>query len=48
MTEDGIPWGHIIAEAQDKVGYIAARLDLKVVERVRLRMPCADHRIPVG
>ena len=39
------PWGHVIAKAQDKVGYVAARLDLAEVERVRARMPCADHRV---
>jgi deaminated glutathione amidase len=39
------PWGHVIAKAQDKVGYIAARLDLEEVERVRARMPCTDHRV---
>ena len=39
------PWGHVIAKAQDKVGYIAARLDLEEVERVRARMPCAQHRV---
>jgi len=39
------PWGHVIAKAQDRVGYIAARLDLEEVERVRVRMPCADHRV---
>jgi predicted amidohydrolase len=39
------PWGHVIAKAQDRVGYVAARLDLEEVERVRARMPCADHRV---
>jgi predicted amidohydrolase len=39
------PWGHVIARAQDRVGYIAARLDLEEVERVRARMPCAQHRV---
>jgi deaminated glutathione amidase len=39
------PWGHVLARAQDKVGYICARLDLEEVERVRARMPCADHRV---
>ena len=39
------PWGHVIAKAQDKVGYIAARLDLEEVDRVRARMPCAQHRV---
>jgi predicted amidohydrolase len=39
------PWGHVIAKASDKVGYVAARLDLEEVERVRARMPCAEHRV---
>jgi deaminated glutathione amidase len=39
------PWGHVIAKAQDRVGYITARLDLEEVGRVRARMPCADHRV---
>ena len=39
------PWGHVMAKAQDRVGYIAARLDLEEVERVRARMPCAEHRV---
>ena len=39
------PWGHVIAKAQDKVGYICARLDLAEIERVRARMPCAEHRV---
>jgi nitrilase len=39
------PWGHVIAKAQDRVGYVAARLDLEEVERVRARMPCAEHRV---
>jgi deaminated glutathione amidase len=39
------PWGHVIARAQDRIGYVAARLDLEEVERVRARMPCARHRV---
>jgi predicted amidohydrolase len=39
------PWGHVIAKAQDQVGYLAARLDLDEVDRVRARMPCAEHRV---
>jgi deaminated glutathione amidase len=39
------PWGHVIAKAPDRVGYICARLDLEEVERVRARMPCAEHRV---
>ena len=39
------PWGHVIAKAPDRVGYVCARLDLEEVERVRARMPCAAHRV---
>lgn len=39
------PWGHVIARASDGVGYITARLDLDLVDRVRARMPIAAHRV---
>lgn len=39
------PWGHVIARAQDKIGYVAARLDLDEVDRVRARMPSMQHRV---
>ena len=40
------PWGHVIAKAPDRIGYVCARLDLEEVERVvRARMPCAAHRV---
>ena len=39
------PWGHVIARASDGVGYVAARLELDRVERVRERMPIAAHRV---
>lgn len=37
--------GHVVAKAQDKVGYVAAHLDLEQVERVCARMPCAEHHV---
>ncbi len=39
------PWGHVIAKARDGVGYVATRLDLDEVDRIRRRMPCAEHRV---
>jgi deaminated glutathione amidase len=39
------PWGHVIARAQDGIGYVASRLDLEEVDRVRDRMPCSRHRV---
>jgi predicted amidohydrolase len=45
LTVLGGPWDHVFAKAEDKVGYVAARLDIEEVERIRARMPCADHRV---
>jgi deaminated glutathione amidase len=39
------PWGHVIARAQDGIGYVASRLDLEEVDQVRDRMPCSRHRV---
>ncbi len=39
------PWGHVLARAPDRVGYVAARLDLAEIGRVRGRMPIAAHRV---
>ncbi|MDX1541081.1 MAG: carbon-nitrogen hydrolase family protein [Geminicoccaceae bacterium] len=39
------PWGHVIARAPDRPGYVAARLDLEDIRRVRERMPVAQHRV---
>jgi deaminated glutathione amidase len=39
------PLGHVIARAQDGIGYVASRLDVDEVDRVRGRMPCSRHRV---
>lgn len=38
------PWGTVIAEASDQVGFVSATLDLAYLERVRAAIPCLDHR----
>jgi deaminated glutathione amidase len=38
------PWGAVIAEASDQVGFVSATLDLGYVQRVRAAIPCLDHR----
>ncbi len=39
------PWGHVIARAQDTVGYVTARLDLDYLNLVRERIPVAKHKV---
>lgn len=39
------PWGHIVAKASDGVGYVAARIDMKRVEKVRAMIPVAQHKV---
>jgi nitrilase len=39
------PWGHVVAQASDKVGYIAARIDRSYLEQVRHNIPVADHHV---
>src|SRR6478609_5678293 len=38
------PWGTVIAEASDKVGFISATLELDYLEQVRAAVPCLAHR----
>lgn len=38
------PWGHTIARASDGVGYVVARLDKSMIDRVRGLIPAAKHR----
>jgi predicted amidohydrolase len=38
------PWGHIIAKASDGVGYVAARIDPALVQKVRTMIPVAKHK----
>ena len=39
------PWGHVIARAQDTVGFVTARLDLDYLKLVRERIPVAQHKV---
>jgi len=39
------PWGHVIAKAQDTVGFVTARLDLDYLKLVRERIPVAQHKV---
>jgi deaminated glutathione amidase len=39
------PWGHIVAQASDTVGYISARIDKGYIEQVRRNIPVADHHV---
>ncbi|MEO8901578.1 MAG: carbon-nitrogen hydrolase family protein [Polyangiaceae bacterium] len=38
------PWGTVIAEASDQVGFVTATLDRAYIDRVRAAIPCLDHR----
>ena len=39
------PWGHVIAKASDKVGFITARLDFSYLAAVRASIPVAQHKV---
>jgi len=39
------PWGHVIAQAPDTVGHVAAALDLGYLRRVRESMPVHEHHV---
>jgi len=39
------PWGHVIAKAQDKVGFVTARLDFDFLRDVRARIPVQQHKV---
>lgn len=38
------PWGTVVAEASDQVGFVSATLDLAYLQRVRAAIPCLAHR----
>ena len=38
------PWGHVVAQASDGVGFVTARIDPMRVKRVRSMIPIKDHR----
>ncbi|MFQ5971957.1 MAG: carbon-nitrogen hydrolase family protein [Alphaproteobacteria bacterium] len=39
------PWGHILAQAQDKTGFASAHVDLEYLAAVRARIPVDRHRV---
>ncbi|MBI3512767.1 MAG: carbon-nitrogen hydrolase family protein [Proteobacteria bacterium] len=39
------PWGHVIARAQDKVGFVTTRLDFTLLRDVRQRIPVHEHKV---
>ena len=39
------PWGTVVAQMPDRVGYVTARLDLSAVQAVRQRMPVDTHHV---
>jgi predicted amidohydrolase len=39
------PWGHVIAMAQDKPGFVTARLDFGYQRDVRQSIPVAQHKV---
>jgi len=39
------PWGHVVARAPDKVGFITARLDFELLRDVRARIPVHQHKV---
>ncbi|MBI4182406.1 MAG: carbon-nitrogen hydrolase family protein [Proteobacteria bacterium] len=38
------PWGHVIAKAMDKVGFISARLDFSYLDTIRANLPVMKHK----
>lgn len=41
------PWGHVIAKASDGVGIVSARIEPKLVAKVRAQIPVAQHKMPL-
>ncbi len=39
------PWGHVIAQAEDKPGYVTARLDFDYLSEVRQAIPVHQHKV---
>jgi predicted amidohydrolase len=38
------PWGTVVAECSDRVGFVVATLDKAYLERVRASLPSLKHR----
>jgi predicted amidohydrolase len=42
------PWGHVVAKASDGVGIVSARIDPKRIEKARMMIPVAQHRVKLA
>ncbi len=42
------PWGHVIAKASDGVGIVSARIEPKIVAKVRAQIPVARHKVKLS
>ncbi|MGO9133128.1 MAG: carbon-nitrogen hydrolase family protein [Methylovirgula sp.] len=42
------PWGHVVAKASDGVGVVSARIEPKLVAKVRAQIPVAQHKVRLG
>ncbi len=40
------PWGTVVADGSDREGIIVTTIDHDIVDDVRARIPCAEHRRP--
>lgn len=39
------PWGHIMAQCSDRVGFTSARLDFDYMRQIRANLPVAQHHV---
>ncbi|MGQ0664942.1 MAG: carbon-nitrogen hydrolase family protein [Pseudomonadota bacterium] len=39
------PWGHVIAMADDRTGFVSARLDFRYLKDIRRKLPIHQHRV---
>jgi nitrilase len=38
------PWGHLVAQVSDGIGWATARIDQAMTAKVRRDMPVLEHR----
>ena len=38
------PWGNVLATVDDEPGVAVAEIDLSMIDKVRAKMPVAEHR----
>ena len=38
------PWGTVVAESSDRVGFVVADIDRRYLERIRATLPSLKHR----